>query len=92
MRTTTYIQAVNEAIKDELIGSSVVTKYNNRILRVDDIEFNFSVNDTFPKDIKEKGKDLVQVEVSYKQYYWEKYKEKITDESQPALVHIDKKD
>ncbi len=43
-------------------------------------------------DIKEKGKDLVQVEVSYKQYYWEKYKEKITDESQPALVHIDKKD
>lgn len=43
-------------------------------------------------DKREKDKPPVQVEISYKQYYYEKYKEKITDESQPALVHIDKKD
>eukprot|EP00095_Tigriopus_kingsejongensis_P009109 maker-scaffold150_size309978-snap-gene-1.13 protein:Tk09109 transcript:maker-scaffold150_size309978-snap-gene-1.13-mRNA-1 annotation:"giwi protein" len=61
-----------------LLGSIVITRYNNETYRVDDIDFNTTVKDTF------KRKD--GSEVSFKDYFFSKYKLKITDDRQPLLV------
>lgn len=36
-----------EAIKKQLIGSTIMTSYNKRTYRVDEVEFNMSPRDTF---------------------------------------------
>ena len=35
-------------VSKELIGACVLTRYNDKLYRVDDIEFNISPKDTFP--------------------------------------------
>lgn len=36
-----------EKVKDEMIGATVMTNYNNKMYRIDDIDFQMKVTDTF---------------------------------------------
>ena len=65
------------AFKKEIIGSVVITRYNNKTYRVDDVDFSKSASSTF--DIKGQQKSLVQ-------YYQEQYGIKINDQNQPLLI------
>lgn len=63
--------------KKEMIGSVVLTDYNNRTYRVDDVDFASSPTTTF---------DMNGQTTSYKDYYFERYSLKIKDEKQPMLI------
>lgn len=54
-----------DCFKKEIIGSIVLTAYNNKTYRIDDVDFTSSPSSTF------KRKD---VDVTYANYYQEKYK------------------
>lgn len=65
-------------IKNEIEGTSIITHYNRRIYRIDDVDFNKTPKDTF--------KMFDGTEKSYIEYYEEKYKIKIRDQNQPLLI------
>lgn len=65
-----------------LLGAVVLTRYNNKTYRVDDIDFDHSPSDTFMC----RGKN-----VSYVQYYQTAYNVEIRDKRQPLLVHNSEK-
>lgn len=58
-----------QEFQSKIIGSIVLTGYNNKTYRIDDVDFNATPASTFPK------KDGTQI--SYMDYYREKYKIKI---------------
>lgn len=62
----------------EILGKIVLTGYNNRTYRIDDIDFTSSPTSTF------KGKN--EQDVSYIEYYRDRYRIKIYDPKQPMLV------
>ncbi|KAK2702004.1 hypothetical protein QYM36_019391 [Artemia franciscana] len=74
---------VQEQIKKELLGQVVMTRYNNKTYRIDDIDFSLNPNDTFQK---RDGSSC-----SYKQHLRDQYQVRIVDEKQPLLVHRPKK-
>ena len=61
-----------------LVGCIVVTKYNNRSYKVDDIDFNENPASTFTR------KDGSRI--SYEEYFRSRYKTAIRDVKQPMLV------
>lgn len=65
-----------------LLGTVVLTRYNNRTYRVDDIRFDASPMDTFDQ----RGK-----QVSYVEYYQSQYNISIMDTKQPLLVHTEER-
>nr|XP_018904509.1 PREDICTED: protein piwi-like [Bemisia tabaci]XP_018904510.1 PREDICTED: protein piwi-like [Bemisia tabaci]XP_018904511.1 PREDICTED: protein piwi-like [Bemisia tabaci] len=67
-----------DAFKKAIIGISVMTRYNDRNYRVDDVDF--SMNPLSEFDTKEGGK------VKYVDYYKNKYNVIIKDLKQPLLV------
>lgn len=67
--------------KREIIGSTVLTDYNNNTYRVDDIDFMATPKLTFIS--KKKGEVK---EISYIEYYKARYDLTIKDENQPMLV------
>lgn len=71
-----------EKLKKGVIGTIVMTKYNNKTYRIDDIQFDKSPATTF------KLKD--GSEVSYAQYYQKNYNITIKDMKQPILIHLEK--
>lgn len=79
MRTARNEDASNwqDKFKKEVIGAIVLTDYNNKTYRVDDVDFNSSPSSTF------KHKD---VDVSYKDYYNTRYNITVRDLAQPMLV------
>jgi len=66
-----------------LLGAIVMTKYNNKTYRIDDILWDKSPSDTFP------GRD--GAETSYVKYYKERYGITIKDTKQPLIVSMPKK-
>ncbi|XP_072378370.1 piwi-like protein Siwi [Diabrotica undecimpunctata] len=64
--------------QSKIIGSSVLTFYNNRTYRIDDVDFSQNADSTFPL------RDGSQM--SYAQYYADKYKINIRERRQPLLV------
>jgi len=66
-----------------LLGTSVLTRYNNKSYKVDDIDFQASPKSTFTN---EKGEEL-----SYMDYYKRQYGLEIRDPNQPLLIHRPKK-
>lgn len=66
-----------DEFKKEIIGSIVLTDYNNNTYRVDDVAFGDSPLSTFMQKKKE---------VSYVEYYNTKYNIQIRDQKQPMLV------
>lgn len=61
-----------------LLGSVVLTRYNNRTYRIDDIDWDSNPKSTFVMN----GKD-----VSYIEYYMSHYNIEIKDENQPLLIN-----
>lgn len=68
-----------ENVTSSLIGSCVLTKYNNRTYVIDDIAWDMTPEDTFPT---RDGRVI-----SFVEYYKLQYNIKIQDVSQPMLVH-----
>ena len=63
---------------NKIIGNVVITQYNNKTYRIDDIDFTIKPNNTFERS---------GVPITYAQYYLERYKINIQNLSQPMLVH-----
>uniref|UniRef100_A0AAQ5ZMN7 Piwi-like protein 2 n=1 Tax=Amphiprion ocellaris TaxID=80972 RepID=A0AAQ5ZMN7_AMPOC len=63
----------------ELIGSIVITRYNNRTYRIDGIEWNKSPKDTFTL--------MDGTETTFVEYYSKNYGITIKELSQPLLMH-----
>ncbi|XP_042343719.1 LOW QUALITY PROTEIN: piwi-like protein 1 [Plectropomus leopardus] len=71
-----------ETCTKELVGLVVLTKYNNKTYRVDDIAWDHTPNNTFTRGDKE---------ISFKNYYKTQYGLEITDGNQVLLVsHVKK--
>lgn len=64
-----------------IIGNVVLTKYNNKTYRIDDVDYNENPKSTF----KKKSKDGF-VNVRYVDYFEKTYGAKIRDLNQPMLV------
>lgn len=66
------------AVMTALLGAIVLTRYNNRTYRIDDVKFDASPLDTFEMNGKA---------VSYVDYYKSQYNIVIKDHKQPMLIH-----
>ncbi|RZB39309.1 aubergine [Asbolus verrucosus] len=64
--------------QSKIIGSVVLTYYNNKTYKIDDVDFQSSPNNTF--------KMADGSEITYKQYYQRKYNVNIRNQDQPLLV------
>lgn len=60
-----------------LLGSVVMTRYNNKTYRIDDIDFDSSPMDTFK---------MREREITYVEYYKSQYNLEIKDTKQPLLI------
>lgn len=63
---------------EQVIGAIVLTDYNNNTYRVNDIDFKATPNDTFKLKTGE--------QITYKDYYKNKYQIRISENSQPMLI------
>ncbi|XP_047674945.1 piwi-like protein 2 isoform X3 [Tachysurus fulvidraco] len=63
----------------EIIGSMVITRYNNRTYRIDDIEWSKSPKDSFTMSDG--------TEISFIEYYRKNYGISVKELDQPLLVH-----
>lgn len=75
-----------ENIAKEIYGRGVMTTYNKRVYRVEEVDYDHSPKDRFV--LKERK---MTREVSYIDYYQEKYNYIIQDHDQPLLVHVNEK-
>ena len=67
-------------VREEFMGRSVMTLYNNRVYKIDEIDFSKSPRDTFFCDQHNKNKEM-----TFADYIFENYNCKITDDKQPML-------
>ncbi|XP_037634961.1 piwi-like protein 1 isoform X2 [Sebastes umbrosus] len=75
-------QRFPEICAKELVGLIVLTKYNNKTYRIDDIAWDHTPNNTFTKG---------DTDISFKNYYKTQYNLDITDGNQVLLVsHVKK--
>ncbi|KAM9743859.1 piwi-like protein 1 isoform 1-T4 [Menidia menidia] len=75
-------QRFTEICSKELIGLIVLTKYNNKTYRIDDIAWDHTPNNTFKKG---------DTEISFKNYYKTQYGLDINDGNQVLLIsHVKK--
>ncbi|CAH1169267.1 unnamed protein product [Phyllotreta striolata] len=67
-----------QEFQSRIIGSIVLTYYNNKTYRIDDVDFNLTPSSTFKlKDGRE---------ITFAQYYIEKYNIRIQAMNQPLLI------
>ncbi|KAM6298089.1 piwi-like protein 1 [Aegotheles albertisi] len=76
-------QRFRDACAKELIGLVVLTKYNNRTYRVDDIDWDGNPRCSF---LRSDGS-----EISFVDFYKKQYSQEITDLNQPLLISQSKK-
>ncbi|XP_026321629.1 piwi-like protein Ago3 [Hyposmocoma kahamanoa] len=88
IKETVQHQGANwkRALTDKLVGCSVMTTYNKKLLRVDSIDDTMTPRSTFEKN--EKGQ---LVKISYIDYYKKNYGIDIMDWDQPMLISRDTK-
>uniref|UniRef100_A0A1B6DVK7 Piwi domain-containing protein n=1 Tax=Clastoptera arizonana TaxID=38151 RepID=A0A1B6DVK7_9HEMI len=67
-----------DTFTNEILGSVILTCYNNKTYRIDDIDFNNSPRSTFTRNGEQ---------VSYITYMKEKYNLRVQYPNQPMLVH-----
>jgi len=77
------ITDIKSEAEKALLGTSVLTRYNNKSYKVDDIDFNSSPKDSFTN---EKGEQLTYID-----YYKRQYGIEIRDPDQPMLINRPKK-
>ncbi|XP_069825609.1 piwi-like protein 1 [Dendropsophus ebraccatus] len=87
MMTNIYSSCGPQRFQDicikELIGQIVLTRYNNKTYRIDEISWNMTPESTFKK--------ADGTEISFLDYYKNQYNENITDLRQPLIVNIPKR-
>ncbi|XP_055386679.1 protein aubergine-like [Condylostylus longicornis] len=66
-----------DVFKKEVIGMVVLTDYNNKTYRVDDVDFKASPNSTF---------ETKNGQITYVEYYKKRYNVNIRDPKQPLLI------
>ncbi|CAI2385901.1 unnamed protein product [Moneuplotes crassus] len=71
-------------VRGKLIGRSVMTIYNQKVYRVDDINFDLHPNDTFCLNLSDQD-----LEVSFSEYTFTNYKHEVTDPDQPMIKYHD---
>lgn len=71
-------------IREALVGSSVMTKYNREIYRIDDVDFEKNPKFEFTSRKEKKS-------ISFVDYYKEKYSVEIREMRQPLLKHVDRR-
>lgn len=69
------------AVMNEIIGTSVLTRYNNRTYKVDDVDWENTPKFSFKKGDRE---------MTLVDYYKQHYDITIKDENQPLLIHRSK--
>uniref|UniRef100_A0AAQ6A636 Piwi-like protein 1 n=1 Tax=Amphiprion ocellaris TaxID=80972 RepID=A0AAQ6A636_AMPOC len=75
-------QRFTEICAKELIGLIILTKYNNKTYRIDDIAWNHTPNNTFKRG---------ETDISFKNYFKTQYGLDITDGNQVLLIsHVKK--
>ena len=62
-----------------MIGATIMTSYNKRTYKIDDVEFNITPRDTFTTEEKE---------ISYVEYFKTKYDSEIKNMNQPVLISL----
>jgi aubergine len=67
-------------IKNMLLGACVLTRYNNRLYRVDDVDFSLSPSCAFSR------RSAKDESITYKDYYKQHYNLTIKDMTQPMLL------
>ncbi|KXJ16819.1 Piwi-like protein 1 [Exaiptasia diaphana] len=72
----------HEIAAKKLVGEIVLTRYNNKTYRIDDISWDERPHHTFSTG---------RGEISYVDYYAKHYEKQITDMEQPLLIHRPKK-
>lgn len=72
-------------IKKAMLGSTVMTSYNKRTYKIDDIDFTITPKDTFKVGDSEENE---AEETSYVDYFRTKYSCNITDLNQPMLISV----
>lgn len=75
--------AFREEATKMLVGEIVLTEYNNKTYRVDDINWDMNPSSTFKK--------FDGTEISFVEYYATNYEKKINDLQQPLLISRPKK-
>ncbi|XP_065199972.1 piwi-like protein Siwi [Planococcus citri] len=70
-----------EAFASTIIGTTVMTMYNNKTYRIDDVNFNETPENTFKQKTRDGERDI-----SYRDYYQQKYQVRINDPNQPMLI------
>lgn len=84
-----YLQSIRdipnwkEEAKKELIGKIVITRYNNRTYRIDEIDWESNPQSTFTKKSGEK--------VSYAKYYSETYNLSLHHIQPPLLINFNRR-
>ncbi|ODM91966.1 Protein aubergine [Orchesella cincta] len=76
------ISNISNRVKHALVGSIVMTSYNRKTYRIDDIEWDMNPTKTF---------DMQGKETSFIEYFKTKYGQTIRDPHQPMLVSRPKK-
>ena len=69
-------------VKEELTGRSVMTLYNNRVYKIDEVDFSKSPRSKFFCDMHNKNKEM-----TFGDYIFENYKIRVTSQDQPMLKH-----
>jgi aubergine-like protein len=69
---------MKKEFQEKVIGCVVLTYYNNKTYKIDDVDFNSSPESTFKK--------ADGSEITYRKYYQDKYKVNIRDSRQPMLI------
>ncbi|KAJ7994148.1 hypothetical protein DPEC_G00262900 [Dallia pectoralis] len=82
LRHRTGERSFPEACAKELVGLVVLTKYNNKTYRIDDIAWDYTPNNTFKRG---------DTEISFKEYYKKQYDLDISDDHQVLLISNVKK-
>eukprot|EP00345_Euplotes_harpa_P008961 CAMPEP_0168352986 /NCGR_PEP_ID=MMETSP0213-20121227/22933_1 /TAXON_ID=151035 /ORGANISM="Euplotes harpa, Strain FSP1.4" /LENGTH=805 /DNA_ID=CAMNT_0008364413 /DNA_START=1 /DNA_END=2418 /DNA_ORIENTATION=- len=70
------------SVKEALTGRSVMTLYNNRVYKIDEVDFDKTPNHTFFCDMHNKNKEM-----TFADYINDNYKMKISVTKQPMLRH-----
>lgn len=63
--------------KNDVVGTIVLTGYNNHTYRIDDVDFSSNPGTEF---------EMKDHKISFAKYYWERYHLKVTEMTQPLLV------
>jgi len=95
LRTDTVLQQIGEVhqktrggpsfhadVEKALLGAIIITRYNNKTYRIDEIAWDKKPTDEFEGRNEEK--------MTYMKYYETRYNKKITDVKQPLLISMPK--